>query len=181
MLVCVCSVDDSRRPRLVVADSPIQGLGVFALEAIARGTVILHVDDSRVVDEKHPLNGHDGELAIHRDFLPDGTVTLMRSPERHINHSCEPNAYIYSANRKRFLLAKRVIAAGEEIFMDYALNAVDGDEWECRCGVPACRGYHKCDFFALAPQLQREYLPYLDPWFAEVHAERIQRLLAESV
>jgi SET domain-containing protein len=174
-------VANPQRPHLVVADSLIQGVGVFALEPISRGTVILRVDDSRVVDEKRPLRPEDGELSIHRDFLPDGTVTLMRSPERHINHCCEPNSFIYSVDRERFLRAKHDIAAGEEIFTDYALNAVDGDEWECRCGVPACRRYHKCDFFTLAPQLQREYLPYLDPWFAQVHAERIQRLLAKSL
>jgi SET domain-containing protein len=174
-------VENPKRPRLAVATSSIQGLGVFAAEAINRGTVILRVDDSRVVDERHPLRPEDGESAIHRDYLPDGTVTLMRSPERYINHCCEPNSYVYSANRKRFLLAMRDIAAGEEIFMDYALNAVDGDEWECRCGVNRCRGFHKCDFFTLSPKLQLEYLPYLDPWFAEVHAARVQRLLAKSL
>jgi SET domain-containing protein len=174
-------VESPKRPRLAIAASPIQGLGVFAVDAIRRGAVILRVDDSRVIDGEHPLRPEDGEFAIHRDFLPDGTVALMCSPERHINHSCEPNSYIYSANRKRFLLAMREIGAGEEIFMDYALNAADGDEWECRCNVPTCRGFHKCDFFTLAPQLQRDYLPFLDPWFAEVHAARIQRLLSESL
>ena len=168
-------------PCLVVAASPIQGQGVFAIEAIDRGAVILRLDDSRVVDDTHPLRPEDGESSIHCDYLPDGTVTLMRSPECYINHCCEPNSYIYSAGRKRFLLAMRDIAAGEEILMDYALNAVDGDEWKCRCGVADCRGYHRCDFFTLSPQLQREYLPWLDPWFAEIHAARIQRLLANSV
>jgi len=75
----------------------------------------------------------------------------------------------------------RDIAAGEEIFMDYALNAVDGDEWQCRCNARTCRGLHKCDFFTLPQNLQLEYLPYLDPWFREVHAARIQRLLVESL
>ena len=170
-----------RRPRLIVGASSIQGQGVFATESIHRGDVILRVDDSRVVNEKHPLKPEEGESAIHRDYLPDGTVTLMRSPECFINHSCQPNSYIYSAVQERFLLAMRDIAAGEEIFMDYALNAVEGDEWECRCRRAHCRGRHKCDFFTLSPELQREYLPYLDPWFAHLHAGRIQRLLEESL
>ena len=169
-----------QRPRLIVGASSIQGQGVFATESIHHGDVILRVDDSRVVNEKHPLKPEEGESAIHRDYLPDGTVTLMRSPECFINHSCEPNSWTYSAGRERFLLAMRDIAAGEEIFMDYALNAVEGDEWECRCGAGVCRGYHKCDFFTLSPELQRKYLPYLDPWFADIHAGRIRRLLEES-
>jgi SET domain-containing protein len=175
------SVRPVQRPRLIVGASSIQGQGVFATEAIHRGDVILWVDDSRIVDEEHPLKPEEGESAIHRDYLPDGTVTLMRSPECFINHSCEPNSCIYSAARERYLLAMRHIAAGEEIVTDYTLNAIEGDNWECRCGAAACRGYHKCDFFALSPELQREYLPYLDPWFAHLHAGRIRRLLEESL
>jgi len=154
---------------------------VFALEAIGRGTVLLRLDGSRVVDRDHPLHSEAGESAAHRDFLPDGSVVLMPSPERYINHSCEPNCYVYSANRERFLLAMRDIEVHEEILIDYSVNAVDGDEWECRCGALKCRGYHKCDFFALPVIRQLEYLPYLDPWFAAVHASRIQKLLAVSV
>ena len=105
-----------QRPRLIVGASSIQGQGVFATEAIYRGDVILRVDDSRVVDEEHPLKPEEGESAIHRDYLPDGTVTLMRSPECFINHSCQPNSYIYSAVQERFLLAMRDIAAGERNF-----------------------------------------------------------------
>jgi len=101
----------------------------------------------------------------------------MQSPERYINHSCDPNCYVYSANRQRFVLARHDVAAGEEILVDYSLNAVDGDVWDCCCGAPCCRGRHKCDFFDLPPAVQRENLPYLDPWFAAVHASRIELLL----
>jgi hypothetical protein len=173
-------VESAKRPRIAVVPSPIQGHGVFAIEAISCGTVLLRIDDSRVIDSEHPLRPEDGESEIHFDYLPDGTVVLMRSPECYINHSCEPNCYIYSVNRERFLLTKRDVAADEEILVDYAVNAVDGDEGECRCGALQCRGYHKCDFFTLPSVLQREYLPYLDPWFAATHAFRIQLLLANS-
>jgi|SRR5215831_1238252 len=167
--------------RVLIFPSPIQGYGVFLTEAVPRGSVLLHLDDSRVVDAEHPLRSEAGELEHHRDFLPDGTVVLMRSPERYINHSCDPNCYVYSAHRERFVLAKRDLAAGEEILVDYALNAVEGDEWECTCGAPRCRGLHKCDFFCLPFEVQRENLPYLDPWFSALHAGRIQLLLAGSV
>jgi hypothetical protein len=147
---------------------------------LRRGTVVLHIDDSRVVDDQNPLRPEDGELLAHRDFLPDGTVVLMESPERYINHSCSPNCYVYSADRERYLLTMRDVGAGEELLIDYALNAVGGEVWECRCGAVQCRGLHQCDFFALPAEIQREYLPYLDPWFAGVHAWRIRKLLAEG-
>lgn len=142
--------------------------------------MILRVDDSRVVDADHPLRPELGEDGAHRDFLPDGTVVLMRAPERYINHSCEPNCFYYSVERQRFVLAKRDIAAGEEILADYSLNAIDGDVWKCRCGSQNCRGVHKCDFFALPRAIQLEYLPYLDPWFAKVQEVRIERLLTSA-
>lgn len=165
-------------PSLVsVHPSPIQGFGVFATQAFRFGAVLLRFDDSRVVDAGHPLRPEAGELERHRDFLPDGTVVLMQSPERYINHSCDPNCFVYSAHRERFLLARRDISTGEELFMDYALNAVDGDVWQCHCGVPNCRGLHQCDFFSLTLEVKLRSLPYLDPWFAEVHAGRIQQLL----
>jgi hypothetical protein len=169
--------DRTQPSRVTLLASTVEGRGVFATQAFQRGTVLLRLDDSRVIDAQHPLRPNAGELERHRDFLPDGTVVLMQSPERYINHSCDPNCFVYSAHRSRFLLARRDLAAGEEILIDYALNAVDGDVWECHCGAPNCRGLHKCDFFCLPLRSQCEYLPCLDPWFAEVHADRIQRLL----
>ena len=166
------------RPRVVVKASPIHGLGVFAVDPIPAGQVIFAVDDSRIIDQANPLKPEAGELQHHADSLPDGTVVLMQPPERHINHCCAPNCYYYSANRARFVLAMHDIAAGEEILADYSINAVDGEAWDCRCGAPACRGRHRCDFFALPVTRQLEYLPCLDPWFAVVHSDRIQALLS---
>ncbi len=181
---CILAGSDAKAGtvlRVSVLLSTIQGDGVFTTQPFRQGAVILRLDDSRVVDAIHPLRPEAGELEKHRDFLPDGTVVLMRSPESYINHSCDPNSYVYSALQKRFLLAKRDIAAWEEIFIDYALNAVNGDEWECRCGKQNCRGRHICDFFCLPVAEQLQNLSFLDPWFASVHASRIQRLLATSL
>jgi len=174
-------VPEAHLSRISVLSSSIQGLGVFVMQPFRRGTVLLRLDDSRVVNAAHPLLPEAGELERHRDFLPDGTVVLMQSPERYINHSCDANCYVYSAHRERFAMAKRDLAAGEEISIDYALNAVEGDVWECCCGAPNCRGLHKCDFFCLPLAVQSENLVFLDPWFAAVNASRIQQLLRAAV
>ena len=166
--------------KLDLRPSRIQGTGVFTTQPIARGEVIHRIDDSRIVDDEHPLRPDLGEDPIHRDWLPDGTTVLMQKPAGYINHSCDPNVFVYSVDRQRFILATRDIAAGEEVFFDYSINGVDGDVWECHCGAPNCRGRHQCDFFILPERRQLEYLPFLDPWFAEVHRDRILELLGRK-
>lgn len=166
--------------KVEVRRSGIQGQGVFSLRPIARGEVIHKIDDSRVVDDEHPVRRDLGENPEHCDWLPDGTTVLMQRPAGTINHSCDPNVFVYSVDQQRFILAMCDIAAGEELLFDYSINGVDGDVWECRCGAPNCRHRHKCDFFSLPTSRQLEYLPFLDPWFAEVHRDRILELLERN-
>jgi hypothetical protein len=163
--------------KIRIGNSKIHGRGVFAVERISRGDVLLRIDDTRVVDDEHPIREDLGENADHCDYLPDGTTVLMQEPERYINHSCDPNVFVYSVGKTRFVLALRGILAGEEITYDYSVNAVGGDVWTCRCGASNCRGRHRCDFFALPERTQLRYLPKLDPWFARVHEDRIRSLL----
>lgn len=160
--------------------SRIHGTGVFATVRIPRGEVVLEIDDSRTVDDCHPIREDLGEKRHHCDYLPDGTTVLMQEPERYINHSCDPNVFVYSVGRTRFVLACRDIMPGEEIVYDYCVNAVNGGVWTCRCGASNCRGRHAVDFFSLPDVRQLEYLPLLDPWFAEVHEERIRDLLSRN-
>ena len=155
----------------------MHGQGVFSTASIRQCEVIHRIDDSRVVDEDNPLRPELGEDPIHRDWLPDGTTVLLKKPAGFFNHCCVPNIFVYSIDRQRFILAMRDIGAREELFFDYSMNAVDGDIWDCQCGAPNCRRRHKCNFFLLPDSRQREYLPFLDPWFVEVHRFRIRELL----
>ena len=157
-----------------VRDSRIHGLGVFAQRAYAGGNVILWIDDSRVVDDEHPLAV--GELARHCDYLANGRVVLMREPERHINSSCDPSAFVRTHRGKRCVVARRAIRSGDEITYDYIIDCDGGDIWKCRCGSPRCRGTIVASFFDLPLEWQREYLPLLNPWFVKEHGARIQQL-----
>jgi hypothetical protein len=167
---------------LEVRQSPIRGRGVFVKWATPRGSIVLAIDDSDVVDPDDPEQRKlIGAEPNHCDYLPDGTVVHWKEPEVLINHSCEPNVHVAAVGGHRFVAAMRDIAAGEEIVFDYAINAVDGDWMECRCGAPTCRGRHQVDFFALPEHRQLEYLPYLDCRFAQVHRERLLALLEGAV
>jgi hypothetical protein len=151
---------------------------VFAVTAIAKGEVILHIDDSIVVRRDDPvLSKLIGGEPDPCDYLPDGTIILMQEPERYINHSCDPNVYIYTLDKDRFVVGMRDIAGGEELTFDYAIDVVGGDWLDCLCGSPKCRGGHRPDFFLLPVAKQLEYLPYLSTGFVQAHRERVLRLL----
>ena len=169
-------------PNVYVAESGIHGLGVFAARDFAAGEAVLVMDDSRVVDARHPLRPELGEYAHHCDYLGGGRVVLQGFPERHINSSCDPNAYARRAGGESLVVARRAIRAGEEITYDYIIDCHGGEVWQCNCGSPRCRGTVPSSFFELPAQAQAEYLPLLNEWFVAEHAEEVAALrrLAEG-
>ena len=48
-----------------VRGSPIHGKGVFSMRGFDPGETILVIDDSRVVDDAHPLDASKGEFEHH--------------------------------------------------------------------------------------------------------------------
>ncbi len=165
-----------------VAESAIHGAGLFAGREFAAGETVLVMDDSRVVDAEHPLRPELGEYAHHCDYLEGGLVVLQGYPERHINSSCDPNAYARRSGGESLVVARRAIAAGEEITCDYIIDCHGGEVWRCNCGSPRCRGTVPSSFFELPFEVQSEYLPLLNEWFVAEHAEEVAALrrLAEG-
>jgi hypothetical protein len=66
------------------------------------------------------------------------------------------------------------IAVGDEITIDYRLNAFDGSSWPCHCGSETCAGAVVGRFFAMDPQRQRLLLPHA-PAFIRREYRRRQR------
>jgi len=162
-----------------VRESPIEGLGVFALREFARGERLRLVHLVREVTEEAPLREEAGERIEHCAYR-DGKVVLWGYPDRHVNHSCDPNAYEQVDGGASFIVARRAIAAGEEITFDYNVNLSGGSSWPCHCGAARCPGETIGDFFLLPDDRQLEYLPLLAPWFIAGHRERIEALRARA-
>ena len=165
--------------KVVVKESSINGLGVFSLGNIAKGEIVLAIDDSRIVTPEFPLDSSRGEFECHCDYLAD-RVVLMRYPERHINHSCDPNTFVRTINRIRYVFALRPLPAFEEITYDYCINGFGDTLWECNCGSARCRRSIHSDFFHLPYDLQVEYLPLLDEWYIVNYNEKVQKLLEKQ-
>jgi len=155
--------------------SSIEGLGIFAARRIRAGERIRRVNVVREITPDFPLREELGERADHCDY-PDGKVVLLGSPDRYINHSCDPNAYVLYEGERCFFVARRDLAAGEEITCDYNINITGGTAWPCHCRAKRCRGTVVGDFFQLPLDIQREYRPLLADWFVRAHRDRLTAL-----
>ena len=158
-----------------VKASPIEGFGLFAARCFQVGERIHEINVVREVTPSSPLRAELGERADHCDY-PNGKVVLLGTPDRYVNHNCDPNAYVLYEGERPFLIARRDIAAGEEITCDYNINITGGTAWPCRCGAARCRGTVLGDFFQLPLDMQREYRPLLAEWFVRAHHDRLQAL-----
>ena len=158
-----------------VRASAIEGLGLFAARAFRAGERIRRINVVREITAEAPLREDLGERADHCDY-PDGRTVLLGFPDRHVNHSCDPSAWVRYEGDAAWLVARRDLAAGAEITCDYNVNITGGTEWPCHCGASRCRGAVRGDFFLLPPEIQREYRPLLADWFVRRHRERIEAL-----
>jgi SET domain-containing protein len=158
-----------------VRPSRIEGLGIFAARVFRAGERIRRIPVVREITPAAPIREDLGERVDHCSY-PDGKVVLFGFPDRHINHSCDPNAREQYDGGGSCLVARRDIAAGEEITCDYNINIADGTARPCRCGAARCRGEVAGDFFRLPTEWQREYRPLLADWFVSRHRERMAEL-----
>lgn len=137
----------------------VKGLGVFALRDFSRGEVVLRFERGRVV--------HIAELAAlspwereHLGELSAGTCQILPPPRCYLNHACTPNA-ISSSDAVH---AWRAIRAGDEITIDYRLNALDDWELHCACGAGGGPHLMTGSFLTLPDALQWQYAPYAPPY-----------------
>ena len=158
-----------------IKPSAIEGLGLFAARPFLAGQRIHRINVVREVTPASPLREELGERADHCDY-PDGKTVLLGAPDRHINHSCDPNAYVLYEGDASYLAARRDIPSGQEITCDYNINISEGTAWPCHCSAARCRGTVVGDFFRLPLDIQREYRPLLAEWFVRAHRDRLRAL-----
>jgi hypothetical protein len=158
-----------------VRRSPIEGLGLYARRSFVAGERLRKINVVREVTPDSPLREDLGERTDHCDY-PDGKVVLVGFPDRHVNHSCDPNAYVRYTKSHCYLVARRSIEVGEEITCDYNINITGGTSWPCNCRAARCRGETTGDFFRLPIEIQREYRPLLADWFVRRNRRLLEAL-----
>jgi hypothetical protein len=123
-------------PDVVVRDSPIEGLGLFAVRPLTEGTVVERLG-GRVVG--------DAELAALTPPYSSLTVADGRHlvldpghPVRYGNHSCAPNLWHVDATT---IALRTDVPSDTELTIDYATHTgVPGWSMRCACGSADCRG-----------------------------------------
>jgi hypothetical protein len=131
-------------PKLVHGESKIHYDGVLVAAPIAAGERLMEFGGqliSRSESQEGPYRvrsiwavGEDAYLA-----LPESDTAP--SLDENLNHSCDPNAWL---DGDVTLVARRDIAAGEEITLDQGTWNFDESEYtvdaeDCTCGSPLCR------------------------------------------
>jgi hypothetical protein len=117
-----------------VRPAPSGGLGVFARRAFAPGELVFrrrHLPITADEVDALPPEQRDHVCAVGPDRL-----ALVAPPGCYLNHSCGPTAVRHGVA----VLALGPIAAGEEVTLDYRVNAAGRAPWTCRCGAPTCTG-----------------------------------------
>lgn len=131
-----------RLPKIVRGRSNIEGLGVFAGEAIEK--------NRRIIDYAGELIPNDEECeAREARYLAEGCIWVFRvnrrwsrdaavggNIARFINHSCTPNCWWEVVDKTIWIRAARDIRRGEELTYDYSIIGERAIPCRCRPGCP---------------------------------------------
>lgn len=141
----------SRKKQLRFARSHIHDWGLFAMERISKGDMVIEyvgeIIRAQVADKREKAYERQGIgssylFRIDEDLVVD--ATKKGNLGRLINHSCDPNcnARIITINgeKKIVIYAKQDIELGDEITYDYHFP-IEQDKIPCLCGSAKCRGY----------------------------------------
>ncbi len=170
-------------PRQQFRASPTQGVGSFARAPIRTGEVVEIAGGDVMTDEQ--FHAFLQTVSRFNAIQIDEHLHLVERPEiterragGSLNHSCDSNLWMAD---EVTLVARRDIAAGEELTVDYALFTVAPD-WHldqlCHCGAQDCRQTITGNDWRLA-EVQRRYYPHFSP-FINHRIERLQKQLHEQ-
>ena len=143
----------AKRPRIQVRSSGVHGKGVFALEPIEPGQVIIEyvgeiIDDDEA-ERRHPRDPQDPDHTFYFSIAGGKIIDAFYggNAARWINHACDPNCEADETDEGRvFIKALRPIAPGEELNYSYGLfleeryTSALKKRYACRCGAAECTG-----------------------------------------
>ncbi len=124
-----------------VAASRIDGQGAFAAEAVPARLKIGEIRGESISVQEARIRATRSERIMIVELSARKAIDFSKSadPMRFTNHSCQANAKLVIRNGRVEFYARRAIAEGEEITVDYGETHHDG-KLACRCGAVGCKG-----------------------------------------
>lgn len=124
-----------------VGESRIDGHGAFAAEAIPPRVKIGEIRGESISVDDARIRATRSERIMIVELSARRAIDFSRSADsmRYTNHSCAPNARLVIRHGRVEFYARRAIASGEEITVDYGSTHHAG-KLRCRCGAAGCRG-----------------------------------------
>jgi len=131
-------------PKLVHGESKIHYDGVFTTQAVNKGEKLMEFGGevvSRAEAEDGPYRVRSVWIVADDAYVALPETDTAPSLDENLNHSCDANAWLAD---EVTLVAKRDLAAGEEITLDQGTWNFDESEYtvdaeDCTCGSPICR------------------------------------------
>jgi SET domain-containing protein len=118
-----------------IANSTIQGKGLFASKTILEGEIILTVTGNTISKEEFQKEVENGNILL-LEFDDGRGIDISQHDSRFINHSCKPNTqFLDSLDSSEIMLIKAIksIQNEEELTFNYNWDwskIVGG----CNCG-----------------------------------------------
>ena len=153
-------------PFIIVKESAIHNLGVYARKKIPPGTRIIEYVGERITKAESerraevPLRRHKQDrdkgavyiFELNKRYDIDGDVAYNTA--RYINHSCHPNCETEIVRGHIWITALRDIEAGEELSYNYGYAFDEYEDHPCHCGSQRCVGFILDEKFW--PRLKRQ-------------------------
>lgn len=126
---------------LIVRSSSLHGAGVYTTAPIRKGARVLEYTGPRMTRRQSEGMYSDSEVTYLFTMDDQKTIIDGFGMAAFVNHSCDPNCESDQIGDSIWILARRAIAANEELTYDYCLwDAEPDDEAPCYCGTKNCRG-----------------------------------------
>lgn len=124
-----------------VRESPIDGRGAFAAEAIPARRKIGEIrgESISVREARQRAKGLARIMIVEVSDKRAIDASRSEDPLRFVNHSCQPNAVLRIRQGRVEFYALRDVAPGEELTAHYGESHHEG-RLTCRCGAPGCAG-----------------------------------------
>src|SRR5829696_3819567 len=146
-----------------------RGEGVFAIRSFHAGDTVLAGEIERRLPANH---SHATQISLTEYVQLAGFASK-------VSHSCDPNCGVRINDAGApDLVARRTIAAGEEITFDYAMRNYSVDHFpnRCLCGSARCRGT-VTGWRDLSEDRRAAYRGVVAPYLLELDRQRAQTAL----